>query len=348
MGVICGKTILEKNNEVIRKTFVPPQPNQICIRNTGDWLGLQNLGNTCYINSVIQVLAANNLFMGYLDNFPGLNDFSLTYSLRDLLKELKNTTPPIGYVVPEKFEEKLFTEFKDFEPGRQEDGQELLTKILESIHMDSKLRLEHPKEFNLKKIKQVTIKQLWEHHLSKHASIYTVVFEGLQRVRMSCQGCKNVNHKFEAFSQLTLSLTQQHRKLQAIMEQNFKPDTMRDDNAMHCDACHKRTFGMKTTKIVHMPEVLIIALKRFEFDANRGSFVKIDTEIEYSDTDLVLPVQVSETPTNLELFAVVCHAGTISNGHYYAVIKVGHKWLECNDQKVKELQSSVGKAGDPA
>ena len=342
MGVVCGKSVVEKNTEVIRKTFVPPNPSQICTRNTGDWLGLKNLGNSCYINSVIQSLAANNLLMGYIEKYPGLNDFSLTHALRKLLLDLKKSPADKGFLIPEEFQEKLFTEYSTFEKGRQEDGQELLSKLLESIHMDSKLRLEHPKEFNPKKIKQVTVKQLWEHHLSKHASIFTVVFEGLQRVRICCSVCKNVFHKFEAFSQLALSLNNQQNQLQVIMDSNFKQETLKEDNAMHCDTCGKKTLALKMTKIVHMPEVLTIVLKRFEYDPNRGYSVKIDTDIHYSEQDFVLPVQVSETPANLELFAVVCHAGTISNGHYYALIKVGHVWYECNDEKIIERRSGVG------
>lgn len=341
MGVICGKSVVEKNNEVIRKTFVPPRVSQICVRNTGDWVGLKNLGNTCYINSVLQALAANDLFMGYLENFPGLNDFSLTFALKKLLEELKTADVSKGSIVPQAFQDKLFAEYKDFSAGRQEDGQELLTKLLESIHMDSKLRLEHPKEFDPKKIKQVTIKQLWDHHMSKHASIYTVVFEGLQRVKTCSNLCKEVSPKFEAFSQLTMSLTEGVRRLQTTIELNFRPESMKDENAMHCDKCNKKTFSLKTPKIVHMPEVLIIALKRFEFDAGRGDFIKNNAEIEYPEANMALPLQVTETPTNLDLFAVVCHAGTISNGHYYALVRTGHKWLECNDEKIIERHSHV-------
>ena len=54
-----------------------------------------------------------------------------------------------------------------------------------------------------------------------------------------------------------------------------------------------------------MPEVLVITLKRFEFDPAVCNYVKIGREIEYAETEFGLPLQVSHVTVKMELFAVI-------------------------------------------
>ena len=54
-----------------------------------------------------------------------------------------------------------------------------------------------------------------------------------------------------------------------------------------------------------MPEVLVITLKRFEFDPKVCNFVKIGREIEYAESEFGLPLQVSHVTVKMELFAVI-------------------------------------------
>ena len=36
------------------------------------------------------------------------------------------------------------------------------------------------------------------------------------------------------------------------------------------------------------------------------------------------------------LVSVVCHAGSLNNGHYYSYVKSGINWLKCNDKAVNK------------
>lgn len=90
MGTPCGK---QSNNrpclpspfdDPTKVKLVTPDPKESHIRD-GEWVGLKNLHNTCYINSVIQSFAANNMFMGYIEKMLRLKPDTFTAKLRDCL-----------------------------------------------------------------------------------------------------------------------------------------------------------------------------------------------------------------------------------------------------------------------
>lgn len=94
--------------------------------------------------------------------------------------------------------DRLFVEFPEFEKGRQEDSHELLMKILDKLHTETKLERKQKKD--LKREKNVSVKKLWQNHLANHESVTSHVFEGLQKVTINCSGCKKNFVKHEIYS----------------------------------------------------------------------------------------------------------------------------------------------------
>ncbi|KAG9279156.1 ubiquitin carboxyl-terminal hydrolase 20-like, partial [Astyanax mexicanus] len=80
------------------------------------------------------------------------------------------------------------------------------------------------------------------------------------------------------------------------------------------------------------PEVLILHLKRFQFDPTYNSYKKDNSRVSIPHHLLLLLLQGN----TYDLYAVVCHAGTLSGGHYYASIKSFEEcqWYEFNDSMV--------------
>lgn len=93
--------------------------------------------------------------------------------------------------------------------------------------------------------------------------------------------------------------------LDKILIRNFQPEMFNGDCQIYCDRCKTRHSATKKTRIVHVPEVLAITLKRFEFDPKICNFVKVNREIYYDDKDFGLPLQVSLVNVKMELFAVI-------------------------------------------
>ena len=98
---------------------------------------------------------------------------------------------------------------------------------------------------------------------------------------------------------------EQENKLENILQRNFQPEIFKDDSALQCEKCQKKCAAAKRTRIIQVPQVLIITLKRFEYDATLGNIRKIDREILYNESGVSLPLQVSEVAVKMELFGVI-------------------------------------------
>lgn len=87
MGIICSKQKQSSSGTEEQKKRViikPPEKDALYTRDQS-WIGLKNLHNTCFINSVLQALSANNTFMGYLQLMEFLTEGSFAESLRTFL-----------------------------------------------------------------------------------------------------------------------------------------------------------------------------------------------------------------------------------------------------------------------
>ena len=80
----------------------------------------------------------------------------------------------------------------------QEDAHELIMIILDRMHSETKISDQESLDF--KKQKSINVQNVWQDYLSKHGSVTSRVFEGLQRVSICCTGCEKVEQKCESFS----------------------------------------------------------------------------------------------------------------------------------------------------
>jgi hypothetical protein len=104
-------------------------------------------------------------------------------------------------------------------------------------------------------------------------------------------------------------------------------------------------------KIMKLPPVLQLHLKRFEYDLTRYSLVKIDTEFHFDqvlDMREFLDREHTETHTKYQLFGVLVHSGTAFGGHYYVYLRpeCKVKWYQFNDSYVSEATTAQAISGN--
>ena len=104
--------------------------------------GLQNLGNTCYLNSTLQTLRAVPELQAELLNYTSPHTDDLTASLRDLYKQMSETQygfPPYIFLTTLR---KVFPQFAQLvESGRgfaQQDAEEAWTQIVAQLRQKLK------------------------------------------------------------------------------------------------------------------------------------------------------------------------------------------------------------------
>ncbi|XP_076455009.1 ubiquitin carboxyl-terminal hydrolase 20-like [Babylonia areolata] len=123
----------------------------------------------------------------------------------------------------------------------------------------------------------------------------------------------------------------------------FSADELKGDNMYSCDQCKKLRNGLKFSKVLELPEVLCIHLKRFRHEFFSS---KINTYISFPlhslDMKPYLHKDCKNEVTLYDLVGVVCHHGTAGGGHYtaYCLNTSNDQWYEYDDMYVTEVDVS--------
>ncbi|XP_043715927.1 ubiquitin carboxyl-terminal hydrolase 9-like isoform X2 [Telopea speciosissima] len=182
----------------------------------GGLAGLQNLGNTCFMNSAIQCLVHTSPLVEYF-----LQDYSeeinkqnplgmhgeLAIGFGDLLRRLWSSgRAPIA---PRVFKGKLARFAPQFSGYNQHDSQELLAFLLDGLHEDLN-RVKHKpyietKDANDRPNEEVA-NECWEYHKARNDSIIVDICQGQYKSTLVCPVCSKVSVTFDPFMYLSLPL----------------------------------------------------------------------------------------------------------------------------------------------
>ncbi|XP_053380391.1 ubiquitin carboxyl-terminal hydrolase 20-like [Mercenaria mercenaria] len=131
--------------------------------------------------------------------------------------------------------------------------------------------------------------------------------------------------------------------LQDCLAAFFSADELKGDNMYSCEKCKKLRNGLKYSKVLQLPEILCIHLKRFRHEFYSS---KISTYVSFPLTNLDMKPYLhkdhSSNVTAYDLVAVICHHGTAGGGHYTAYCQnvFTEQWYEFDDQYVTEVDVS--------
>ncbi|XP_065865564.1 ubiquitin carboxyl-terminal hydrolase 8 isoform X2 [Euphorbia lathyris] len=178
--------------------------------------GLQNLGNTCFMNSAIQCLAHTPKLVDYFigdycreinhDNPLGM-DGEIALAFGDLLRKL--WAPGATPVAPRTFKSKLARFAPQFSGFNQHDSQELLAFLLDGLHEDLN-RVKSKPYVEAKdgdgRLDEEVADEYWRNHVARNDSIIVDICQGQYKSTLVCPICKKVSVTFDPFMYLSLPL----------------------------------------------------------------------------------------------------------------------------------------------
>ena len=362
----------------------------------------KNTGNTCFMNSIIQIFAHTPIFREYftlLDfrtdiynkikyeqleelNNKNISDDIIEKIFEDIIADkisaqlaklllgalLSNET-----IKPLAFRKKIIEldessgSLYNFKMPIHHDSHEFFGFLIDKIQNEIKdhKKIVHtychdsnfPKEFSymdLSDDKQDNLIRILANkekyrYFSNDNTIINRLFSGLFEIITTCKKCNYKSYKFEAFQTISLQIPNRKNNisLDDCFNEFFKEETI--DDYCKCECCKFKTKVTRQFRINRFPKILIIQLKRFEFNKNFTGMKKISTPVSYPENDLNLDEYVSEyihqkftfDKPIYNLYAVNIHHGRINFGHYISFIKNNYnlKWNCYNDENYYQINN---------
>uniref|UniRef100_A0A8C0ZP90 Ubl carboxyl-terminal hydrolase 18 n=1 Tax=Castor canadensis TaxID=51338 RepID=A0A8C0ZP90_CASCN len=298
-------------------------------------VGLHNIGQTCCLNSLIQVFIMNVDFTKILKRITvpkGAEEQrrSVPFQLLLLLEKMQDSRQKavrpmeLAYCL-QKYNVPLFV---------QHDAAQLYLTV-----------------WNLIK-DQITDVDLVE----RLQALFTIRMKEV----LLCLGCTRESSRNSTMLTLPLSLFDMDSKPLKTLEDSlrcfFQPREVVNKNKWFCEKCGKKTHMKQVLKLTHLPQTLTIHLMRFSIRNSQTEKICHSLYFPQSlDFNQVLPTErdlsdaEEQSEGQYELFAVIAHVGMADFGHYCAYVRnsVDGKWFCFNDSHVcwvswEDIQCTYG------
>ncbi|XP_029645889.1 ubiquitin carboxyl-terminal hydrolase 8 [Octopus sinensis] len=336
-----------------------PNASQVRVRNLNPVFGnvshgltgLKNIGNTCYMNSIIQCLSNTNALLRYFlqDSYlDHVNRNSVLGDSGEVVDEFAVIVKALWSgqykcITPRDFKNTVGKYAPMFAGFDQHDSQEFLTFLLDQLHEGLNLvtkREPVPEQENENLPEEVAADLAWDSYKKLNKSIIVNLFQGQLKSTLCCLACKKVSITFQTFQYLSLPIpTTTKCKLQDCLELFLKEEEMTGDSRWNCPQCKRQRDTVKKMDIWKLPPVLLIGLSRFSHEGvwrhKLNTFVDFPTET----LDMSNYVCSSNSKSLYQLYAVSNHYGTMKGGHYISFCKNPslRKWYKFDDQEISEM-----------
>jgi ubiquitin C-terminal hydrolase len=280
--------------------------------------GLNNVGNTCWGNSLLQVLAKIQPLRIWLRQHERIaavyRDHDGHCCLCYLAGDIRRLTTS---VVNEHFTPRYIENRARWNPlfagVEQQDASEAYITLLQACaKVDEDVLKVLAKEF--KEANEPS---------AKLATPFWWIFGGVLRVDTHCSGCSTTSRRFEVFSNLQLAIPDEERpSVESALAQYTRLEQLPLDDRCELSACGVFGRRSRTESVFRWPLVLTLGIRRQGADLQ-----KISRHISFQ---LTLAVTGDIT---YDLRGVVIHHGSsIRAGHYTAyVCSLDGHWFHCND-----------------
>ncbi|MEQ2250950.1 hypothetical protein ILYODFUR_006133 [Ilyodon furcidens] len=288
-------------------------------------VGLRNIGNTCFLNAVVQCLSHTRVLRNYclLKSYKhekfSKEEAKLMDTFSQVLSGLWDVREEDNVVNPRQFYS-IFKEAVPYFSGySQQDAQEFLRFLLDKLHTEINRRpyvKRTGKELEPTYVRfriSEEANAMWKKHLERDDSIIVDLFSGQLRSSLHCSVCSHYSNTFDVFCDLSLPIPKKSSRgevsLQECLDLFSQEEKLDKENSPMCERCNRRTECSKR-----------LSIQRFPQNLDLGPYGPVDSGSVLYD-----------------LYAICNHAGTVNMGHYTACCLDENGWCFYNDSSVTQL-----------
>lgn len=329
--------------------------------------GLANLGDTCFINALLQIIShtyeLNELLNdgGYKSKLNKCVDSELLTSwdeLRLLMWSENCTISPGGFIHAIRKISKI-KKNNMFSTISQNDMPEFLTFLFNIFHTSLKRKVTMTIGGRPKNKRDKMAKMCYEMMQKEYTENYSEILNMFYGIHVSTlkqtagtAGTSSVESGDDYFSIrpepfMVISLPIPHESstrdisLMDCFDLNCESELMEGDNAWFNETLGKKQNVYKQLVYWSLPEIMVIDIKRFEYNPKTDSFVKNQSNIRIPIENVNFSKYVegyNKDSYIYDLYGICNHHGDETFGHYTSTIKTADsKWFNFNDSNIKEI-----------
>ena len=334
--------------------------------------GLANLGNTCFINALLQIIShtyeLDELLDSGVEYKAKLNDspdskLLLSWDELRLLMWSENCTiSPGGFIhdirnISKQKNNSMFSSMS------QNDMPEFLTFLFDIFHNALKRKVSMTIDGRPKNKRDKMAKLCFEMIKKTYTASYSEIFKMFYGIQVSTLLPEHPKDQYdhlsirpEPFMIISLPIPSRcteaganagSRSAECVVtlmdcfDLNCEREFLHGENAWYNENLGKKQNVYKRLVYWSLPDVMILDIKRFEYSPETFSYVKNQTAIRIpvENVDFSKYVEGYNKESYVyDLYGICNHHGDENFGHYTSTVKTASsKWYNFNDTNVKEV-----------